>query len=127
MSRQKRNVLVFGNSLVDEDSLALIVAKEIKSDSFLFVECDSAENIEHFGKDLLILDVAEGINSVCMVDDISKLETFHAYSMHDFDLAMTLKLLKKIGKLDSIRIVAIPMGYDKKKAVLEVQMLLAKL
>jgi Ni,Fe-hydrogenase maturation factor len=124
MSGNRRKILVFGNALVEMDSLALAVAKSIHSDSFEFLECDSAENLEQFGKDLIILDVADGIRSVCLVDDISKLETFHAYSLHDFDLTMTLKLLKKIGKIRSVKIIAIPIGYSKEKAISEVKTLL---
>jgi len=127
MCGNKRKILVFGNALVDKDSLALIVARELHSERFEFVECDSAENIEQFGKDLLILDVAEGITSVGIITDISKLETFHAYSLHDFDLTMTLKLMKKIGKINSVRIIAIPVHYDKKKAVAEVTKILNSL
>ncbi len=127
MNGIKRKILVFGNALVDKDSLALAISRELRSKRFEFVECDSAENIEQFEKDLLILDVAEGIKSVCLVDDLSKLETFHAYSLHDFDLTMTLKLMKKIGKINSVRIIAIPVHYDKKKAVAEVTKILNSL
>lgn len=41
--------------------------------------------------------------------------------MHDFDLAVTLKLLKKIGKIKTVRIIAIPSVYEKKRAVKEVK------
>lgn len=123
---KKTKILVFGNKLVKKDSLALSVADELTQvllgTGIEFKEFDTAENLEDEGPDITILDVADGIKKVTVFDekDLNKFEKSPAYSMHDFDLAITLKLLKKIGKIKTIRIIAIPMEYEKKKAMDEV-------
>lgn len=111
-------ILVFGNPLVKKDSLALSLIEMLrrKFPDIEFIEFDSAENIEDQGRDLIILDVADGIEKVELIEDLSILEKAPAYSMHDFDLAISLKLLKKMKKIDSIKIIAIPTHYKIKKA-----------
>ncbi|MEM2974643.1 MAG: hypothetical protein QW112_03415, partial [Candidatus Micrarchaeia archaeon] len=43
------------------------------------------------------------------------------YSLHDFDLAMSLKLMQKMGKLKRVRIIGIPPKYPKQKALEELK------
>ena len=59
-----------------------------------------------------------------MIEDLEKLETKQPVSGHDFDLAMELKLLKKIGRIGNVRIIAIPAGLELEKAVGEVKELI---
>ncbi|VVB65951.1 Uncharacterised protein [Candidatus Gugararchaeum adminiculabundum] len=124
----KMKILVFGNPLVAEDSIALKLMNGLKRKfpKVEFREFDSAENLEGEGRDLLILDAAKGIKKVELLGsgnlgkDLEKLENPKAYSMHDFDLGITLKLLKKMGEIDSVRIIAVPSDYGEKKALEEV-------
>lgn len=124
-------ILVFGNRLVKRDSLALRVANrldaELRGKGIEFHEFDAAENLEDEGPDITLLDVAGGIKKVTVLTDVDldKLEKPPSYSMHDFDLAITLKLLKKIGKIKSVRIIAIPIDHEEKKAVEEVRNVLS--
>ena len=41
-------------------------------------------------------------------------------SMHDFDLPITLRILIKLKAIDSVKIIAIPAGYEEKKAIEEI-------
>ncbi|MFH1256335.1 MAG: hypothetical protein V1494_03500 [Candidatus Diapherotrites archaeon] len=120
----KNKILVFGNPLVEGDSLALKVARELKGGEIEFVELDALDELEEFGKSPAVLDVAKGIRKVKLIDNLDALELSPRCSMHDFDLAIHLKLLKKLGKIDSAKIICIPMGYDEGKAVSEVRLLL---
>ena len=116
--------------MVDSDSKALEVAKVLSNEAntkYEFVECDTSEDVERFSSDLIILDVAFGIQKVEIVTDLDKIEQTKPYSMHDFDLGLTLKLLKKLGKIKSVKIIAIPMDYDTTKAVEEVRKIVANL
>ncbi|HIH23049.1 TPA: hypothetical protein HA238_04940 [Candidatus Micrarchaeota archaeon] len=119
-------ILVFGNKLVKKDSLALSVADALagtlRNRGVEFKEFDTAENLEDEGPNITILDVASGIKKVTVFEesDLGKFEKSPIYSMHDFDLEITLKLLKKIGKIKTVGIIAIPMDYEKKKAMDEV-------
>ena len=72
---------------------------------------------------MTILDVAEGIKEVVVLgfDDIDKLENDKVFSMHDFDLAYNLKLLKKMELLDDIKIIAIPNKMDEGEALSQIK------
>ncbi|HSB47257.1 MAG TPA: hypothetical protein VLD37_04525 [Candidatus Bilamarchaeum sp.] len=122
-------VLVFGNPLVRRDSIALrlMPALRKKFPGIEFREFDAAENLESEGRDLVILDAAEGIGKVSLIDDLSALCGGKIYSMHDFDLALTLKLLKKMGKLGTVKIIAVPSSWPLRKALPEVSALLSSL
>lgn len=114
-------LLVFGNILVEKDNLALKLIPKL-SEAFPdieFKEFDPVESLENEieDKSLFILDVAEGIGDVMIVDNMDKLELIGKYSMHDFDLAYNLKLLKKIGKLKNIRIIAVPWDMNEDEAI----------
>ena len=62
-----------------------------------------------------------------LVGDLEKIEQSKIYSMHDFDLSITLKLLKKINAIDSVRIIAIPPDYVEEKAVEETAEIISSL
>jgi len=58
---------------------------------------------------IIILDAARGIEKPTILS-IEDLREHHAVTTHDIDLGMTLKLLKKAGKLDEsrVKIIGIP-------------------
>lgn len=113
-------ILVFGNSLVEKDNLALKLLPKLRK-KFLnieFKEFDPGENLEAEIEDgkLRILDVVEDIDEVMIIDDIDKLKTEKVYSMHDFDLGFNLKLFKKIGKLKEVEIIGVPWNMGEEDA-----------
>jgi Ni,Fe-hydrogenase maturation factor len=122
-------VLVFGNPLVDEDSIALRMLPSLRKrfPEIEFKEFDAAENLEAEGRDLVILDAAKGIRKVALIKDVGVLEAGSVYSMHDFDLSLTLRLLFKMGSLDSVKIIAVPSSCPVKKALDEASPLLSSL
>ncbi|MDD5192373.1 MAG: hypothetical protein PHH54_03695 [Candidatus Nanoarchaeia archaeon] len=118
-------ILVFGNPLVEKDNLALRLIPKLEGEfpTIQFKEFDPTESLENEienGK-LIILDVAEGIKEIKIINNLDKLDIIKSCSMHDFDLAYNLKLLKKIGKLKKVEIIAVPMRFDEEKAVKEVE------
>jgi Ni,Fe-hydrogenase maturation factor len=121
-------ILVFGNSLVEKDNLALKLISNLR-EKFLdieFKEFDPTEDLENEieNKKLFLLDVVEGIDKVMIIDDINELKLDKIYSMHDFDLVYNIKLLKKIGKLKEIEIIGIPQNMDEEDAFNEVKNIL---
>lgn len=84
--------------------------------SITFKEFDPNENLEQEGKDLNIIDAVEGIGRVTLITDIDVIRQPKALSMHDFDLGYNLKLLKKLGLIDSVRIFGVPMKITKEAA-----------
>lgn len=123
-------ILVFGNELVELDSLALRLLPRLKKE-FLeidFFEADSTESLQEHGRKLNVLDVVLGIENVRVLDleDFEKLQTSKIFSMHDFDLGYNLKLLKKMNLIDSVRIICLPMGMKEDVAFNQLQSILRK-
>jgi Ni,Fe-hydrogenase maturation factor len=126
---EKLKILVFGNPLVREDSIALrlIAPLRKKFPEIEFKEFDTAENLEKEGRNLVILDSALGIGKVVLINSPGALGSGKIYSMHDFDLSITLKLLRKMGALDSVRIIAVPADCGLRKAAAEAAAVISSL
>ncbi len=125
-------VLVLGNPLIPEDSLPLRLIGRLrkKFPKIEFVEFDPNEDIEEEGaKGFVAIDAVYGIRKVRMLTnkDIGRLELPPSASMHDFDLALDLKILAKMGMLGKVRILGIPPEYPEKKALAELARLLPTL
>jgi hypothetical protein len=65
----------------------------------------------------IILDVAVGIDKIRVFEDLDKLVTEKRVSLHDYDVAMELKLLKKLGKIGELKIVAVPVKASEEEIV----------
>jgi hypothetical protein len=127
-------ILVFGNPLVEKDSLALNLTPKLREifPEITFKEVDPTESLESEGKNLKVIDVAEPNFSEVRVlnlkdeQDFEKLQLGKVYSMHDFDLGYNLRLLKRTGLIDSVDILCIPCDMDEKKALDQSQLILRK-
>ena len=105
-------IYVFGNPLVEEDSVPLIILPQLKKQfpDIDFIVVDPNENFPPKGEsDLIILDVVKGISEVTLLDysDLAAIEK-SPVSPHDYDLLLHLLLLKKMGKIDSVKIIGFP-------------------
>lgn len=122
-AKSPKTIYVLGNPLVRVDSLALEVAKKLEKEfpRIRFIQLDPNEEIS--GKNITILDTATGITKVTVINDMNQLELGKIISPHDYDIAFSLKLMKKIGMVKKIRIIAIPIGYSKKMAYDEIKRL----
>lgn len=102
-----KKIYVLGNPILEEDNLALkiteILKKELKC--YEFIQYDPAEPLP---KNPIFLDVSPDVNDVSIIENIDRLQGFKAYSLHDFDLAMLLKIMKEIGKVKNIKLIVIP-------------------
>jgi Ni,Fe-hydrogenase maturation factor len=127
MGGAKRKVLVFGNPMVERDSLPLRLLGKLrkKFPELEFEEFDPSENLENEGRELNIIDAVEGIKKVTLITDIDRIKTSKIYSMHDFDLGYGLKLLKKLDYLDSVKIFGVPMKISEKKALEQLSTLIS--
>jgi len=122
--------LVFGNELVEQDSLALKLIPKLKEEfsDIEFKGFDPTENLEaeiENGK-LHIIDVVQGIDKVIVITDLQQLKQDKVYSMHDFDLGFNLKILEKIDKLKEIEIIGLPQDMDDEEALSQIQLILRK-
>ncbi len=121
---QTKKVLVFGNILLKEDSLPLLIIPLLqeKLPDYEFSVFDPNEQLENQGKNLLIIDTVLRIKKVSVFteEDLEKLETEKRYSAHDFDLGFSLRFLLKVKKIESVKIIGVPPMYNQKKAVQEI-------
>jgi Ni,Fe-hydrogenase maturation factor len=120
-----KKILVFGNPYLKEDNLAVKIAQKLSIPGFKLEQCSKPEDLlNHDLNNSIILDVAKGIDKVELFDNIDSLEFSVIFSAHDFDLGFFLKLMKEAGKLKTMNIIGLPVGYDEDKALSEVKALI---
>ena len=107
------NVYVFGNEYIAEDKRAIEVARELEGaiEGISFVFVNPNEDVPFVDQRLaVILDTVEGIQDVALVegDRIDGLVLSPRGSVHDFDLGLQLRYLRKLGKLGKVTIIGIP-------------------
>jgi len=124
-----KTFLVFGNPLVEQDSIALRIIPKLKErfPCYEFRDTDPTENLEHFGKDLWIIDVIHNSDKILLIDNLNKIEETRVSSMHDFDLTLNLKLLLKTKKISSFKIIGISWNMKEDEAVEGVSEMIKKM
>jgi len=110
----KRTILCFGNPLLDFDSLALKVGDKLKKnylnndiDIIFISQLDELFNYNL--QKVYILDIEKNLknNDVRLLHDIDKIQNHVINTLHDFDLAYFLKLLKAMGRINDVNIICI--------------------
>ncbi len=122
VKKSPHKIYIFGNPLVEEDTLAVLVGRQLqkKFPQIEFKHIDPTEE-EIQEKEITIIDVAQNIEKVTIIENIDQLELGPRVSLHDFDVTFALKLLKKIGSIQKVTIIAIPISYSLEKACKEVE------
>ena len=109
---------MFGNPLIEEDSLALRLAEKLEKEKAFrdinFIYLDGTEEICE--EKMIMIDVAKGIEEIQIITDLEKLYADKIYTMHDADIALFLKLMQKVGKIHEIKIIAVPFDMDEEIA-----------
>jgi Ni,Fe-hydrogenase maturation factor len=119
-------VLVFGNPLSKMDSSAVKIAKKLegKLPGVEFKRFDAAEDLEKEGEELFILDAVVGLVKPRLVT-LEEIElSSNPVSLHGFDLAWSLLLLKRLGKIRRAVIIGVPAKKSAKESLPEVERLL---
>lgn len=117
-----KTIFVLGNELLKEDSLPLKIKEKLAKEfpEIKFREFDPTEEFPE--KKLVFLDSVLGIKKVSLIKDLNKIDAGkNSCSVHNFDLSLTLKLLKKIGKITEFELIGIPSDLTEKKAFNEVK------
>ena len=120
------DILVFGNPALAIDNLAVRVGKRLAEEGHTVRHLENP--IELLDLDLsqhIILDVAVGIDDVKLIGNVDRLVLGRLCSLHDMDMAYFLKLLRQLGRLDTVRIVALPQGMDEEEALGKARKLLS--
>lgn len=114
--KQPIRIYVLGNLLLEEDALPIHLLPRLHEafPTIHFIEIDPTENFpeeEH----LIIIDTIINTPRVVVWKDVDAIQSSPSYSLHDFDLGMTLKLMQKMGKLKKITIFGVPPVQQGKK------------
>lgn len=121
-------ILLFGNPSMELDNLAIKVGVELEREGRSVRHLvDPLELLDVNLAESLILDVAVGIDDVKLIDNVDRLVLGRLCSLHDFDMAYFLKLLKQMGKLDAVRIVALPQSMSLEEALEKVRKTLRRI
>lgn len=102
-----QTVLVFGNRALKEDNAALELLSFLQESipEIEFRECDPNEL--PVLEELNVLDVAN-VRAPRLLTNVDKIQPTKTLSLHGFDLALTLKLLKKTGRIKRVNVFCIP-------------------
>jgi len=112
-------VTVFGNPIEPTDNLAVKLVPELER-RFKNIEFkieDPTESLEPAGDPWIILDVAQGIEDVTVIDNLKDLERVRGTGAHDYDVYMELRLKEKLGQLPKLKIILVPSDGDEEKAL----------
>ncbi|MFH1280628.1 MAG: hypothetical protein ABII08_03405, partial [Candidatus Beckwithbacteria bacterium] len=88
-------ISVFGNLDLKEDNAAIKLIPELRKkypEAEIKVE-DPAEGLKPVD-DWIVVDVCQGIKEVMEIEDLDKFESLRRVSVHDYEVATELKLLK---------------------------------
>jgi len=102
-------ISVFGNFDLKEDNAAIKSIPWLKK-KYPGVEIKIEDPVEGLKPvdDWIIVDACAGINKITVFEDLDKFESLRRVSVHDYEVAMELKLLKKLGKIKKLKIIAVP-------------------
>ena len=110
-----RTVHVAGNPLVPEDSLPLRLLPRLKK-AFPAIDFQELAPSEELPRELTLIDTVQGASGVRVLTELERIVSAKPVGLHDFDLGLTLKLLKKAGRLDSVIIICVPMTMTEEAA-----------
>jgi Ni,Fe-hydrogenase maturation factor len=113
LKSNQMNIYVFGNECVAEDKRAIDVARVLEGTlggvSFVFVQPN--EDIPFVNeRHVVIIDTVQGMHDVVLVEEdrLDGLILSPRGSVHDFDLALQLRYLKKLNRLGEVTVIGVP-------------------
>ena len=106
-------ISVFGNPDLANDKAALKLIPWLKQKypgAEVKVE-DPSEGLLP-AADWIIVDVCQGIKQLTEFTDLDQFSAVRRVSVHDYDLITELKLLKKLGQIKKLTILAVPVDFQ---------------
>lgn len=104
-------ISVLGNPDLEEDNAAIKLIPWLKKKypkAEIKIEDPSGGLEPPQAGGWLIVDACQGINKITEFEDLDKFESLRRVSVHDYEVVTELKLLKKLGKIKKLTILAIP-------------------
>jgi len=102
-------VFVFGNQDYAPDSLPLRLLPDLRTTfpHVNFLALDPNENWE-VDPDITVIDTVINLDQPRVFESLAVFEQAPRVSMHDFDALTQLKLLAKLGRINSVKILGLP-------------------
>ena len=124
-------IYVFGNPLVKEDGLPRKILPALKKSfpKIEFIAADPNENFPAKGeKNIIILDAVKGLNKPRLLgfDELENIANTPV-SPHDYDLMLHLQLLRKLKRIDKVKIIGLPIRDGRFKLVNKIREIISTL
>lgn len=116
----KKKVYVLGNPIFGIDNMPLKILHQLQKElpHIQFIPIDPTEEFPlDTTKDVILIDTVKGIKDVAKFTGLDYWACSPRISLHDFDLPVSLGLLEKLGKIESVTIIGLPARGNKKKIV----------
>lgn len=118
-------ISVFGNPDLKEDKAAIKLIPWLKKQypaAEIKVEDPTGGLVPPEDGEWLIVDACappspeatEGQGRIMVFEDLDKFEALRRVSVHDYEVITELKLLKKLGKIKKLKILAVPIKFTPK-------------
>jgi hypothetical protein len=107
----KQTVYFLGNELEKKDRMPLLIIHELRKTfpQISFVHLDPTEDFIHLEHEkVIIIDTVINIEKTTVFTELHMWSHSPHFSVHDFDLPVSLGILHKLGKIKSITIIGIP-------------------
>ena len=121
MKTRIKKIFVAGNPLLKIDSMPLLIRPALakRFPKICFEEFDPTENFPQTNN-FTVIDTVVGIKKAEILLDTNRFVLSKAYSLHDFDLALNLKLMQKAGMIKKFKIIGVPPHLSEKEALKQV-------
>jgi hypothetical protein len=114
-------ILVFGLSA--EDSILSQLRNWYPEVGFR--KFDVSDELGDADRRIIAIDTVQGLSQVTLLDDISSVSPGRA--LEGSGALITLRILLRIGSIDSARVIGIPPGYPVDKSVTEIAAIIGEL
>jgi hypothetical protein len=104
-------ISVFGNPDLALDNAALKLIPELKKKYphvEVVVEDPTGGLVPPEDGNWIIVDTCFGVDKITEFSDLDKFADVRRVSVHDYEVITELKLLKKLGKIKKLKIIAVP-------------------
>jgi hypothetical protein len=122
------NIYVFGNEVVKKDSnpLKLLPALKKAFPNITFFHVDPTESWNYADKNPIIIDTVEGLKKVTVFTSLENFQDNNPrLTPHDYDVYTDLILQKKLGKIQKVTVIGIPIDVGLKITLTDLNSILS--
>ncbi|MGC9605477.1 MAG: hypothetical protein ABSF56_01840 [Minisyncoccia bacterium] len=116
--KETKRVFVFGNEVLDKDSLPLKILPELRR-ALPGVAFEAKDPNEEWDspEELTVIDTVIGPKEAVVFDDLGSFTAAPRFSLHDFDALANLRYLQKLEKIKRVTVIGIPPDLSERSAI----------